>query len=169
MDTNIQRVVHRLSLGFEYPAQASNHELDSLAIASIPPGQGHDWNSAMMDLGATICTVRSPKCLICPMRDRCVAAPITSSQLALLAKKHIQKSPQAALPFEQTTRYLRGRVVDQLRDLTGNEQVTMEQLRQNLAAIIPAGRLDEIPLIVEALLAEGIVAVTDKGYALASI
>jgi len=166
MDTNIQRIVHRLSLGFEYPMQASDRELYSLALASIPSGQGHAWNSAMMDLGATICTARTPKCLICPMRDQCAATPITSAQIALLTKK--KKSLQATLPFEQTTRYLRGRIVDHLRDLLPTEHITMNQLCQNLAAVIPLDRLDEIPLVVEALLAENIIENTEKGYALAS-
>jgi A/G-specific adenine glycosylase len=66
LDTNIRRVVHRLHFGLELPPRTSERELDTVATASIPAGRGHDWNSAMMDLGATICTARAPKCLLCP-------------------------------------------------------------------------------------------------------
>jgi A/G-specific adenine glycosylase len=34
-----------------------------------------DFNQALMDFGATLCTARKPKCLLCPMRDSCVAYP----------------------------------------------------------------------------------------------
>ena len=34
-----------------------------------------DFNQALMDFGATLCTARKPKCLLCPMRDGCVAYP----------------------------------------------------------------------------------------------
>ena len=34
-----------------------------------------DFNQALMDFGATLCTARKPKCLLCPMRDGCAAYP----------------------------------------------------------------------------------------------
>ncbi len=47
---------------------------------------GADWNSALMDLGATVCTARAPKCLVCPLRDACAAAPIDPARLAARAR-----------------------------------------------------------------------------------
>ena len=69
LDTNIRRIAHRTALGLEYPPQAGERHLDALARAALPAGSAHDWNSAMMDVGATICSARAPKCLICPLRD----------------------------------------------------------------------------------------------------
>ena len=61
---------------------ASDAELDARARAALEPGTAHDWNSAMMDVGATICTARAPKCLLCPLRAGCVAAPVDAAALA---------------------------------------------------------------------------------------
>ena len=70
MDVNLRRVVHRVRFGLEHPPLADERALDTLALAAVPPGAAHDWNSALMDLGATLCTARAPKCLVCPLRER---------------------------------------------------------------------------------------------------
>ena len=71
-----------------------------------------------MDLGATICTARAPKCLLCPLRADCAAAPVDAAQLdRLRARGAKHRSPQERIPFVQTTRYARGRIVDRLREL----------------------------------------------------
>ncbi len=74
----------------------------------------------MMDLGATICTARMPKCAQCPLKAACAAAPhgeaeITRSSQARIAAK--RQGPQARLPFPKTRRYVRGRILDHLRAL----------------------------------------------------
>jgi A/G-specific adenine glycosylase len=120
VDVNLRRVVHRLRFGLEHPPKASANEIDGAARALLPGGRAHDWNSAMMDLGATICTARVPKCMQCPVRPACAAAPhgeaeiARSAQLRLAAKR---QGPQAKLPFLKTRRYVRGRILDQLRAL----------------------------------------------------
>jgi A/G-specific adenine glycosylase len=158
VDVNVRRVVHRVKLGVEYPPRAAERELDTLAIAAIPSGSAHDWNSAMMDLGATLCTARAPKCLVCPLRDACEAAPIDSAQLAMLARGYAaSKAPQNDLPFERTTRFLRGRIIDRLRDVPARETIALETLREDLVTVVPADRLHEIPDVINGLVRDGIV------------
>jgi A/G-specific adenine glycosylase len=157
VDVNVRRVIHRVAFGVEHPPRAGDGTLDTLAIAAVPRGAGHDWNSAMMDLGATLCTARAPKCLVCPLRDACVAAPIDRAQLAERVRANAPKDAQAKVPFERTARFLRGRIVDRLRDLVPGEALAIEALQQDLARIVPADRLHEIPDIVEALERDDIV------------
>ncbi len=76
MDVNLRRVIHRVAFGLEHPPLAGARALDTLALAAVPRGAAHDWNSAMMDLGATICTARAARCLVCPLREACAAAPV---------------------------------------------------------------------------------------------
>jgi A/G-specific adenine glycosylase len=157
-DVNLRRVVHRVELGVEHPPRAGERKLDTLAIAAVPAGLAHDWNSAMMDLGATLCTARAPKCLVCPLRDACAAAPIDPAQLAVRARSHApRKAPQNDLPFERTNRFLRGRIIDRLRDVPARETIGLEALRADLTPVVPADRLHEIPGVVEALVRDGIV------------
>ena len=150
--------MHRVALGLEYPRLADDRTLDTLAIAAVPRGAGHDWNSAMMDLGATICTARAPKCLVCPLREVCVAAPVDPARLAERARAHAPaKPPQSAVPFERSTRFLRGRIVDRLRDLAPHEALPLDALLRDLAASVPGDRLHEIPGVVDMLVRDGLV------------
>jgi A/G-specific adenine glycosylase len=156
LDTNIRRIVHRTHLGVEFPARASNRELDELARADLPLGAAHDWNSAMMDVGSTICTARAPKCLICPLFASCAAAPVDASALMLLAKQHARRTPQEAIPFERTTRFLRGRIVDRLRDVPNGSTLGLAELIAALDGVVPPDRIGEISSIADALVRDGI-------------
>jgi A/G-specific adenine glycosylase len=166
LDTNLRRIVHRTALGIEYPPRASERELDALARAALPPGRAHDWNSALMDVGATLCTARAPKCLLCPLRDACAAAPVDAADLALRAQRSVKRTPQAALPFEQTTRFLRGRIVDRLRDLAPGDALSLEALVASLAGVVPPERLNEIPHVAEALARDGLIEASDQALRL---
>jgi A/G-specific adenine glycosylase len=113
----------------------------------------------MMDLGATICTARAPRCLVCPLRADCAAAPLDPAQLAQWAAAHApRRTRQNAIPFEQTTRFLRGRVVDRLRDVPRDESMQLASLEEALRESVPAERLPEIAAVVDSLVSEGIVA-----------
>jgi A/G-specific adenine glycosylase len=158
VDVNLRRVIHRVAFGLEYPRVADDRVLDTIAIAAVPRGAAHDWNSALMDLGATICTARAARCLVCPLRDACAAAPVDPARLAALARAHApRKPPQSALPFERTTRFLRGRIIDRLRDVPAREPLGVDALQRDLSAVVPADRLHEIPSVVDALVRDGIV------------
>jgi A/G-specific adenine glycosylase len=71
VDTNAARVLTRV-FGVRGPKRT--HRLWSLAAALVPRGRSADWNQALMDLGATICTARAPRCPVCPVRRRCARA-----------------------------------------------------------------------------------------------
>jgi A/G-specific adenine glycosylase len=167
IDTNIRRIVHRLSFGLEFPAKAPARELDAVARALAPPGRAHDWNSALMDLGATICTARAPKCLLCPVQSDCVAAPVDSAALDR-ARRAVLKppSPQNAVAFERTTRYARGRIVDRLRDLPPGQRVSLLDLHRELESALPGRTLDDVGNLVGALERDGLIARTGEQIAL---
>jgi A/G-specific adenine glycosylase len=151
-------VIHRVAFGLEHPPLAGDRALDTLAIAAVPRGAAHDWNSAMMDLGATICTARAARCLVCPLREACAAAPVDPAVLAERARTHApRKPPQNAVPFERTTRFLRGRIIDRLRDVPARESLAVDALQRDLSGSVPADRLHEIPSVVDALERDGIV------------
>ena len=158
VDVNLRRVAHRVAFGIEHPPRAGAAELDALLRAAAPAGEAHAFNSALMDLGATICTARAPKCLVCPLREACAAAPVDARALADAARVHAKKkTPQSALPFERTTRFLRGRIIDRLRELPPREAIACDALERELAAVLPGDRLHEIPAAIDALVRDGLV------------
>jgi A/G-specific adenine glycosylase len=72
LDTNVRRVLSRVFVR-RRPASAAalDRRLWALAEAAIPKGEAWAFNQALMDMGATICTARAPKCAACPMRSIC--------------------------------------------------------------------------------------------------
>jgi A/G-specific adenine glycosylase len=72
VDGNIERVVARL-YALATPLPAAKPEISRLARALTPPRRAGDFAQAMMDLGATICTPKSPACALCPFNQCCVA------------------------------------------------------------------------------------------------
>jgi A/G-specific adenine glycosylase len=74
LDGNIRRVLARV-FDVQEPARSPRGEqiLWELAAANLPLGMAGEYNQAMMDLGATICTPRSPNCAGCPVSEICQA------------------------------------------------------------------------------------------------
>lgn len=72
VDGNVERVMARLH-AVETPLPDAKPELKRLAAALTPQARPGDYAQAVMDLGATICTPRSPDCGSCPWAVYCVA------------------------------------------------------------------------------------------------
>jgi A/G-specific adenine glycosylase len=158
MDTNLRRVIHRLAFGVEYPAKATTAQLDQKALELLPKGRAHDWNSALMDLGATICTSRAPKCLLCPLQAQCAAAPIDAALLEQSRRRYAKTpSPQNAMPFERTTRFARGRIADALRNLPAGQRISLLDLHGQLRDDLPERSVEEVASIVAILERDGLV------------
>ncbi len=74
LDGNVIRVLSRLDLIRDDPKNPQTREkLWQRAEELLPQKRVGDFNSALMELGATICTPRAPKCLLCPVQKHCAA------------------------------------------------------------------------------------------------
>ncbi len=72
LDTNVARVLHRVFVGRGDPKRhAAVQHLWTLSETLVPRKHVFDFNQALMDLGATACTARKPRCPTCPMRRFC--------------------------------------------------------------------------------------------------
>jgi A/G-specific adenine glycosylase len=75
LDTNVARVLFRVFVGDGDPrAHAMRKHLWAVSRALVPRKQVFDFNQALMDLGATVCVARRPKCPACPMTKLCRSA-----------------------------------------------------------------------------------------------
>jgi A/G-specific adenine glycosylase len=76
LDTNVARVLFRIFIGRGDPkAHAMRKHLWRVSETLVPRKQVFDFNQALMDFGATVCTARKPKCTECPMSALCRARP----------------------------------------------------------------------------------------------
>jgi A/G-specific adenine glycosylase len=121
VDTNVRRVLNRV-VGGRLGAFTET-ALQDVADASVPADRPGHWTHALMDLGATFCKPRAPRCPACPARDWCraalggIAALGGSVQAPGRGRSSDPRRKTATqAPFVTTSRWLRGRILDRLRD-----------------------------------------------------
>ena len=108
LDTNIRRVVGRAFLA--EPATVESRRFQALADDFVPHGRAAMWTHALMDVGAAFCRKRDPRCAACPLAAHC-------RYLAAGRPQAVSSSvPTPSTPFAATNRWLRGRILDRLRD-----------------------------------------------------
>jgi len=150
VDTNAARVLARTH-GQRLRAADAQTRADDF----VPPGSAWAWNQAMLDLGATVCTKRSPRCSECPIEPHCAwrrqgnAAPDPAEGSAGTTR------PQSA--FAGSDREGRGRLVAALRggpvaiadlaaragwsgDAQRAERIAADLVREGLAALASDGQ-----------------------------
>ncbi|KQX74652.1 A/G-specific adenine glycosylase [Aeromicrobium sp. Root472D3] len=111
MDTNIRRVFARVVEGVEFPAPAVTAAERRLATSLLPADDAHVWAAATMELGALVCTARSPQCGVCPVADAC--------RWRALGHPAHEGPARRGQSWEGTDRQCRGRLLAVLRDATG--------------------------------------------------
>ena len=72
VDGNVERVMARIAAE-RAPLAIAKPRLRALAESLVPQTRAGDFAQALMDLGATICTPRRPRCVLCPWRENCAA------------------------------------------------------------------------------------------------
>jgi len=175
VDTNIYRVLHRIFLGLEHSGSKLNHHyMLALAEQVLPGGKAYEWNQALMDLGATICTSNNPQCTGCPLQATCNAymemrqyslfpsGPVLR-QLRKVAEK---KETYQARPFTSTNRYFRGRIVDHLRSLPSGQRIPLAALGPKIKPDFRDDDLSWLQQLIARLEKDGLVNYTEEGVRL---
>ncbi|PRB19297.1 adenine glycosylase [Microbacterium sp. MYb62] len=111
VDTNTRRVLARAVEGRAHPAPPSRRDLDLMtSLLPLSREEAAEFNAAAMELGATVCTARSPRCELCPLAGGCAwlaaGRPDTGDE----------RRRQAT--YEGSDRQARGAVLRLLRDLS---------------------------------------------------
>jgi len=146
VDVNVRRVVGRIVAGGSsvLPPAAVQAAADGL----VDPEEPGSWTHALMDIGATLCRPARPSCPSCPARPWCRAARAmarptahaTAGTVARTARTGAgtlgpeSRAPAALaahprptpVPFERTTRWLRGRIVDRLREVVPGDALAVD-------------------------------------------
>ncbi len=87
VDGNVERVISRV-FAIETPLPKSKPEIKAIAAELADPDRPGDYAQAIMDLGATVCTPKSPQCAACPWAQACAArAADTQTRYPLKEKK----------------------------------------------------------------------------------
>jgi A/G-specific adenine glycosylase len=101
LDGNVERVLSRLTAMKGDPrAKTQRNELWALARRFADSPRAGDVNQALMELGATVCTPTSPRCLLCPMRAHCKASGEGEPE------RYPEKAPKKAPRTEHWTAFV---------------------------------------------------------------
>ena len=110
LDTNVRRVIARHDFGQALPAGSVTKAEREHAEAILPTRQAARWMAAVMELGALVCTARSPQCSRCPVAGSC----------RWRALDYPTGSPQRRQPrYAGSDRQARGALLAVLRDAEG--------------------------------------------------
>lgn len=111
LDTNVRRLFARLVDGVQHAEPSLSRAERALAQALLPGRDAHRWAAATMELGAVICTAKSPKCAICPVEQHCAWNA---------AGRPAHDGPtRRGQAYAGTDRQVRGRLLDVLRASDG--------------------------------------------------
>ncbi|MBI4203031.1 MAG: A/G-specific adenine glycosylase [Chloroflexi bacterium] len=147
VDTNVRRVLGRILLGQTRPAPKA---VAQAAREALPQGRASEWNQALMDIGATLCAINDPRCLLCPARPWCRWAAgegETDHQGKAQTLAETRAPYWVQPPFKGSSRYYRGRIVDYLRSASAGGVPQAE-----VGAVIKEGFTQEDIPWLEALL-----------------
>ncbi len=155
VDTNVRRVLGRISGAGD---GLHGRRLQALADALVPADRPGDWTHALMDVGATLCLPRAPGCSACPVRRWCRTGSLERSIAVAgretAARPSGRSGRSQAAPFPATVRWLRGRIVDRLREAADGEWTVVvapigrhatAEVERALAALAREGLLERDP------------------------
>lgn len=110
VDTNVRRVHARAVTGVEHAAPSLTRAESDLAEALLPEDEADAavWNVAVMELGALVCTARSPRCTECPIVNQCA--------WVLAGRPEYDGPPRRGQKWAGTDRQVRGRLLQLLRE-----------------------------------------------------
>ncbi|MFK0293126.1 A/G-specific adenine glycosylase [Streptomyces sp. NPDC090442] len=110
LDTNVRRVFARAVTGRQYPPNATTAAERKLARALLPEDEdlAARWAAATMELGALVCTARSPECHRCPIAAQCA--------WRLAGSPAHEGPPRRTQAYAGTDRQVRGKLLAVLRD-----------------------------------------------------
>jgi A/G-specific adenine glycosylase len=94
VDGNVERVISRLH-AIEMPLPHSKPAIKAITQSLLPETRCGDFAQALMDLGATICTPKSPNCLICPWTAHC------DGRKQGISNSLPRKAPKKAIPVRK--------------------------------------------------------------------
>lgn len=109
VDTNTRRVIARAVDGRSQPDPPAKRDLDRMtALLPDDDAEAAVFNAAMMELGATVCTARAPRCAECPIADRCAWLAAGRPDTGDARRRQAR--------YEGSDRQVRGLILRALRD-----------------------------------------------------
>ncbi len=145
VDTNIRRVLRRI-----YGSRTNRIDDWRLASLAFSRRSAYNWNQALMDLGAMICTASNPDCANCPAQPNCSSAYRVG---------RIHKTKAASTKFIPDRIY-RGKIIELLRNTNDHHPVELQKLGKRIKEHFTLSDKHWIETLALRLQRDGLVAIT---------
>jgi A/G-specific adenine glycosylase len=153
VDVNVRRVLGRMVAAPD-DRRLTRTEVQRIADQAVPPRHAAAWTHALMDIGATCCRPRRPRCDDCPARAWCRFAATGEATDGVTSG---ERKPTRRERFPATTRWLRGRILDRVRAAGDGEWIPLD-------GAIGEHAPDRVHAAARAMMADGVLDVrSDDG------
>ncbi len=157
VDVNVQRVLSRIfwEMGTTKHVRALK-QIWEFADNLLPRGRTYDWNQALMDLGASVCTARNPQCGHCPATSLCASR---SSMSRIVSQEPKREPSLEGIP----NRMYRGRIVEALRQTKGARSLRADQLGKRIHSSFGRRHTTWLRDLLSGLQEDGLIQVRGNG------
>jgi A/G-specific adenine glycosylase len=136
VEVNVRRVLSRVFFRMKTTADTIDDSTAwTIAGDVLPAGRAYDWNQALMDLGATVCTAARPLCAECPAAGLCASRARMTSAPPQRASRSLPPSRREPSHRGTPLRLYRGRVIEALRNAHPRRSLPAARIGR---AILPA-------------------------------
>ena len=157
VDVNVRRVLSRLFWTMPSPsALQPEAAVWEHAAALLPRKRAYDWNQALMDLGALVCTARRPRCTECPVAALCRSRP----HMDRAAPVPVKREPS----FRGVPRRIyRGRILEALRALPPGTSMASHELGRRVIRGFSARNARWLDSLLQAMARDGLLQLKRDG------
>jgi A/G-specific adenine glycosylase len=157
VDVNVQRFLSRMFWRMpRFSSMRSKADIWRLAHEILPSRSAYDWNQSLMDVGATICTARRPRCEICPVSGLCASRTFMIGDTAPAGSRELSF---AGMPL----RMYRGRIVEKLRSVPPGGSLRIDVLGRAIFSGFSARNRRWLLGLITGLERDGLIAVSGDG------
>lgn len=162
VDVNIRRVLSRTFWKMKSIEKLRKDEQIWSLAGRILPKDCYSWNQALMDLGATVCTARRPRCEECPVASICSSHHLGKPQAT--GRNHIPRTKMTEPTYDGIpNRIWRGRIVEALRNVNGEGSLSLFRLGRTIKHGFNKHEAQWLDGLIEGLVRDGIVHMFRKG------
>ena len=146
VDVNVVRVFSRFFFPMNNAAEMkSEKEIWQFAEAILPKKRAYEWNQALMDFGATVCTARQPQCSICALRNECRSRDLFSRKEVQIEKATTREKKYYGFP----ARYYRGKIIEMF--CKRDEYISIEQMTAQVFSKSSSQKIRFVHILADAL------------------
>ena len=157
VDVNVRRLFSRVLWKMSvWTDMMPERTIEETAAELLPRRHVYDWNQALMDLGATICTARAPQCTSCPLAQLCASAS------ALRRPASAPKKSEPSL-YGIPNRIYRGRIIEELRMIGERKGITVHTIGSRVLPGFETHHTSWLETLLQGLERDGLVRITTTG------